>query len=399
MPLTETISHPELRRSSVLFEQGIDPGRDHFFSTLFRALDQCGVRYAALHAKQGLLFGTDFIVHPHDESKLSTVFSELRKIGYHAVQCLELESGEQRVVFACVGDENPTIVSITLEFAGRDGLRSETLLEQRTREGILWTTASKTAPGGGKSNSRVAQRFVKPRNGNQGAFLVFLGPDGVGKTTLLRQLSASLIAIFPEQRIYRWRPGVFSNAQRPVCLPHSKPMRSIWSSIAYLFFTCLDFTAGYWMTIRSMLARNDLVIFDRYYQDMLIDPKRYRYTGPMWLVRAIDKIVPPRDIFFVVLDAEEQTILTRKQQLPIEEIRRQRAAYRHFAGSVPASVLVDTEQTVELCSAQALKAVVAHLSQRLSRRNPMWFATARWADAPQAANAFEQTLNSVPRQP
>ena len=243
-------------------------------------------------------------------------------------------------------------------------------------------------------------------------FFSFDGLDGVGKTTLLRVVSKSLEAVFPEQNIYRWRPAVFARAPRLARLPHSKPPRGPWGSISYLFFTWLDFTSGYALAIRSALSRDALVIFDRFYHDLLIDPKRYRFGGPIWLVRALGRIVPPRDLFFVVLDADEQTILSRKQQLPPEEIRRQRSAYRAFAEQAPAAVLVSTENPVEQCRAEALGRIFEYLSARLAARDPRWFGSAETKavhhNAPARADHkalvpgesldCKTTLNSVPPQ-
>jgi thymidylate kinase len=234
-----------------------------------------------------------------------------------------------------------------------------------------------------------------------GACLVFLGPDGVGKTTLLRAISQSLEGVFPEQNIYRWRPAVFARAPRLARMPHSKPARSSWGSISYLFFTWLDFTSGYALAIRSALSRNALVIFDRFYHDLLIDPKRYRFGGPLWMVRTLGRIVPPRDLFFVVLDAEEETILSRKQQLPADEIRRQRTAYRTFAAHAPASVMVSTENAIEQCRAEALEQIFQYLCARLAERQPAWFGATclrRPHRIPAESLNCKTPLNSVPPQ-
>jgi hypothetical protein len=143
-------------------------------------------------------------------------------------------------------------------------------------------------------------------------------------------------------------------------------MRGTWSSISYLIFTWADFLSGYFVSIRSVLSRKGLALFDRYYHDLLIDPKRYRYTGPMWLVQKMARLIPPRDIFFVVLDAEEQTIHSRKQQLPIEEVRRQRTAYREFAKQASASVVISTEWKLDQCRTTVLDHLITYLSERLA---------------------------------
>jgi thymidylate kinase len=380
MPLTETIRNKEFVQPTA-DQGGFDPGQHPFFSTLFDLLDEHGVRYCALHAHGGLLRSTDFAVHPGDKKKLRPVFLALKRAGYPAVQWIRTESGDHRIVFAQGVDSKPAMVSIDLVFDVGLGMPAGQLVQQRRRDGIFWAAAAENlVPLNGSSLSARIIRWAgkqRDRYSRKGAFLVFLGPDGVGKTTLLRELSNNLSPAFPEQSIYRWRPSIFARAPRLTCLPHSKPLRSTWGSISYLLFTCLDFASGYVLAIRSVLARGGLVIFDRYYHDLLIDPKRYRYAAPLALVRLFGKVVPPRDIFFVVLDADEQTILSRKQQLPIDEIRRQRGAYREFAAQVPASVLITTDRTIERCRIQALGEISRYLSDRLAQRNPAWFGNAK----------------------
>ena len=233
---------------------------------------------------------------------------------------------------------------------------------------------SRIVPRETRSKSFLRQRADEKTGGN-GAFLVFLGPDGVGKTTLLQEVRQSLATGFAEQSLYRWRPGVFAKTPRAACLPHSKPLRSTRGSISYLFFTWIDFVAGHLLKTRRQMSRYGLVIFDRYYHDIGVDPKRYRYNGPMGLVRWLGRTIPPGQVFFFVLDADEAAILSRKQQLPIDEIRRQRAAYREFARSTPNSVVINTDGSIANCRAQALRAILPYLAAQTAKRNPCWFGT------------------------
>jgi len=344
MPLTDSILTPELTHPQPVRAEGFNPRRDPFFSVFLDAMEGHGVRFRALHSVDGLLHGTEFAVDPTDDWKFSAVFGDVKDAGFLPVQSLQMESLAQRVIFARIADGQPEtfVIDLFLRDLSSTGVSHSAKLDQ-----------------------------------SGGATLVFLGPDGVGKTTLLRAVSKSLEAVFPEQSVYRWRPAIFALAPRLARLPHSKPARSTWGSMSYLFFTWLDFTTGYVVAIRSALSRNALVIFDRFYHDLLIDPKRYRFGGPLWLVRAVSRIVPPRDLFFVVLDADEQTILSRKQQLPPEEIRRQRRAYSEFAAQAAASVMVSTENPVEQCRAEVLECIFQYLSARLADRNPQWFGTSR----------------------
>src|SRR3984957_7819749 len=383
MPFTDTIVSAELAGPQRVSAEGFDPSRNPFFSAFLAAMERHGVEFRARHSENGLLLATEFVVSPDDERKLSAVFIDVKDAGFLAVQSFEIESGAHRIFFARVA-----------------GIEVETFIVDLFIHDLTQPEAQ-AQPSGVLIVAKLRRQWMPG-----GACLVFLGPDGVGKTTLLRAVSKSLEAVFPEQNIYRWRPAVFARAPRLARMPHSRPARSWWGSISYLFFTWLDFTTGYWLAIRSALSRNTLIIFDRFYHDLLIDPKRYRFGGPLWLARAVSRIVPPRNLFFVVLDADEETILSRKQQLPPEEIRRQRRAYREFAAQAPASVVVSTQNPIEQCRAEALECIFQYLAAQLASRNPTWFGEAR-AGSHRASSAAllpaesldcKPTLNSVPPQ-
>ena len=52
--------------------------------------------------------------------------------------------------------------------------------------------------------------------------------------------------------------------------------------------------------------------------DAIVDPKRYRYGGPIWLLNLIWKITPKPDLI-VLLDAPAEVIQQRKKEVPFEE--------------------------------------------------------------------------------
>ena len=475
MPLVESILHTDFTQLRPLVPAEFDPCGQTFFSTLFQAFEQEQVRYCALHVHRGVLYRTDFAVHPNDVATLPAIFKQLHTIGYYPVQCFELDSGHHRLLFARVFETKPEAVLIDIIFR-TTSLSTLKLIQRRTRQGntwaadpedtfdcltrdialhkdistqeqehlrsliqrlgVTWVEKHSNDVFGPGSGALIIKTFASDFRGDllpglqeqlrqvalggplrrlsfaiarcrrklgtyvtpQGAFLVFLGPDGVGKTTLLREVSSGIAAIFSSQSIYRWRPAVFASAPRTVCLPHSKPLRSIWGSIGYLLFTWFDFLAGYALRTRWKLAQDGVVIFDRYYHDILIDPLRYRYAGPMWLLTAFKKLVPPREIFFFVLDADELTVLNRKRQLPLEEIQRQRISYREFATRVSDSAIVKTDESVESSRAHALEQLFRYLSQRLAKRNPSWFSLEPLSTRPmsKSTSAEQQHPAEVP---
>lgn len=164
----------------------------------------------------------------------------------------------------------------------------------------------------------------------------------------------------------------------PVTAPHDERPRGALGSIVALLVIFLDYTLGFAFVLRPFLARSGLIVFDRYYQDLLVDPIRYRYGGPMWLAKFLARFIPPPDLLFLVLDAREEVILSRKREVAPEELRRQREGYRQFTlGAAKRATLVNTDRGIERTLGEATQFIVKFLTQRFQRRH------ARWLDAVQ----------------
>lgn len=201
----------------------------------------------------------------------------------------------------------------------------------------------------------------------QGLCLVMLGPDGVGKSTMKAQLVKRLATVFTQSRTYHFRPRVIGRVGpgRPIAQPHSMKPRGRIASVLYLLTVFVDYWLGYLIHIRPLLKRSSLVVLDRYFHDLLIDPIRYRYGAPMWLARGMRWLIPPSDILFLVLDADEQVIYSRKRELPFDELVRQRSAYVGWAKAHPNSLLVRTDCSPEACASEAVRGILKYMNERL----------------------------------
>jgi thymidylate kinase len=215
---------------------------------------------------------------------------------------------------------------------------------------------------------RQAKRWLRPT----GVMLVALGPDGVGKSTLLAQLAENLQPAFGGIHFFHYRARLGSQPSVPVLNPHAQPPRGYLLSVARLVLLYFQFWFSYLFIVRPHLERSGLVVFDRYFHDLLVDIERYRYAGPRWLPRAMLKLMPNTHIFLLVLDADEKVVHARKQEVPIDKLRKFREGYKELALATPNAALIRTDVAIEETAAAATAAVCRYLLRRWSRRHPEW---------------------------
>ena len=218
---------------------------------------------------------------------------------------------------------------------------------------------------------RRLQRWAHPT----GLFVVFVGPDGVGKSTIISHVKQGISPSFRREKVFHWRPYVIWRRQKQTgpSGPHQHPSRTaLNSSVASLLYF-VDCWLGYILLIRPMLARSTLVIFDRYLYDMQIDPRRYRFGGPTWLARLLGRLAPRPDLLFV-LDASERVILHRKDELSAQELRRQRTGYGRLAEQSRNTATISTGKSVESATNAVWSVMVGFLAERLRRRLPSLYS-------------------------
>jgi O-antigen/teichoic acid export membrane protein len=204
-----------------------------------------------------------------------------------------------------------------------------------------------------------------------GVYIVILGPDGAGKSTLTQKILELLGPLFATDRILQWRPQVlkprprYSPGFNP---PHGKPPRGFVESIARVFVVLLDYWVAYPTIIRPLLARVALIVYDRDFHDLLVDRLRYQYGGPDWLPGLAARLLPRPGTLFLTLDAEPDVILRRKNEVAPDELRRQRGAYRDLAAKLPSSTLVRTDEGLEASTSAGTRAVLTYMANRFAHR-------------------------------
>src|SRR5690349_15919526 len=164
-----------------------------------------------------------------------------------------------------------------------------------------------------------------------GLHVVLLGPDGCGKTSVVRGVAERLAPAFDRVVIEHLRPGLLRPARTGTTAaePHAMPARGMLGSLAKAGVWLADYTLGYALRVRPEMAAGSLVLYDRYSLDALVDARRYRYGGPRWLLEAVWHLAPKPHLV-VLLDAPAAVLRVRKQELSLEETARQCSAYRNL---------------------------------------------------------------------
>ena len=249
-----------------------------------------------------------------------------------------------------------------------------------------YRTPTRAATGLAVGLRRQLERVRRPT----GLLVVVAGPDGSGKSSLADALPERCTAMFRRGARIHWRPGLLP---RPGALvgrepgdpatPHARPPYGRAVSAALLGYYWLDFLAGGWLKVKPVRARSGLVMMERGWWDLAVDPRRYRLQVPPGLVRRLGALLPRPDLT-LVLESSPGRLRQRKAELPEAELARQSAAWREVLpaaacrrrldASLPFERVLEeaTEEVMELLEARSMARLGAGWAGLPGRRSPRW---------------------------
>jgi len=166
--------------------------------------------------------------------------------------------------------------------------------------------------------------------------IALFGPDGSGKSTVAQGIIAQLNKKGINAIRMHWRPGFFpyrhhsSNEDGDLFKdPHLRKMRRGINGFLIFYYIVFDFIIGYYFKVRPHLTNGTIVVYERYYYDIIIDQRRYGLEIPLWFRLFMSYFIPTPDII-ILLDASSAIVQKRKREIEPEEIERQRLIMKHF---------------------------------------------------------------------
>jgi hypothetical protein len=164
--------------------------------------------------------------------------------------------------------------------------------------------------------------------------MLIVGPDGSGKSTLAFALIDATRPLFTETIHMHWRPGLLPRPGAIVGVepgdptdPHARPPHGLVVSLGLLLYHWADFFLGSWLRIVPARACGALIVMERGWMDIGVDPRRYHLRIPQRLVELLGHLLPAPDLV-VLLRADATVLADRKAELPVGELERQLGRWR-----------------------------------------------------------------------
>jgi thymidylate kinase len=211
-------------------------------------------------------------------------------------------------------------------------------------------------------------RFLQPT----GLIVGILGVDGSGKSTLIENLTSNLRPFYPRQHVIHFQPGLFRRRSNvPVRNPHAKLPRSIFASWFKVVYYFIDWMLGYFGKLYILSSRSTLIVCDRTFDDLVVDPKRYRLQASDLLAAALRKLLPAPHLLLVLI-GPPSSMHARKPELTIDEINRQQAVLTELAETDHRMQIIDAGRAPQLVAEDAASGILQFMADRSTRRTVLY---------------------------
>jgi len=175
---------------------------------------------------------------------------------------------------------------------------------------------------------------------NTSLTICFMGVDGSGKSTLIKEIKKKF-----KIKYLHLRPYFFLTDKRIIIKnPHAPKQTQL---VITSFFRLLS-----WLFIYKFFFylnsgnKKELIVFDRYVHDILIDPIRYNFNLSKKITKKILSYFPQPDLW-IILNTKPYIAYKRKKEISMNETIRQSKEYLKFAKNKKNSIVIDTSRNLK----------------------------------------------------
>lgn len=167
----------------------------------------------------------------------------------------------------------------------------------------------------------------------RGLFITFSGPDGCGKTTLMNAITEHFSTVNPPVK-FHFRPQLIPNLgevavtlnikhtiDRRYTIPHRSKHKGKFESHVRLFYYLMDYILGYYLIILPLRWRKNIILFDRYFTDLVTDSERVSIFLDYKYLNLLNIIIPMSDFNFII-SVNPLEVRLRKQELDVNAIEK-----------------------------------------------------------------------------
>jgi len=203
----------------------------------------------------------------------------------------------------------------------------------------------------------------------RGLMVSFSGPDGCGKTTVINLLCEHLQVnppillhfrptLFPNLGEAAHKAGVVKTVDRNFDQPHRAKKKGLLNSLIRLVYYSTDYVLGYWLKVMPLRQRKQIVFFDRYFTDIIVDSERSSIFLNYKFLAFLRHFIPKCQLNFI-FRVDPERIRARKQELEVEDMQRIYTRLEYLAARDTRYAWIDNNGTPE----EAVRQILENLSK------------------------------------
>lgn len=193
----------------------------------------------------------------------------------------------------------------------------------------------------------------------------FLGLDGSGKSSLINNISKGIGERIYNVRKEHLKPSLFTGqAGKKVARPHLMKPRNNFISIIKLFYWIYAYN---YKNYNHRLGETTLILWDRYIDDISIDPLRYRLNLKRKTYDFFINLVPKPECTFIV-DVPAKLAFKRKRELTVSILNDLRKKYLEKGKKNKNTFVIDNSKNLNDVTKKTIKIITKVLNQKTKKQ-------------------------------